>query len=306
MPLKNSEKRYQSLWEILDAGIVVHAADTTVTDCNDKAQELLGLSKDQMLGKQAVDPQWKFLREDGTPLPPGEFPVNLVISSGKVLRNYRIGVNNPRVNRIVWGEINGIPVCDKEGIITEVLISFIDITDQKDAEEALHRSEEKYRTIFENVQDVFYQADLDGIIREISPSVRYYSEFKREELLNRPVMDIYQDPADRNELIKVLSEKGELRDYELKLKTKSGVCRFVSVNARLITDANGKPDHIDGALRDITERKKTEDTLHEKMEELLRFQRLTVGRELAMINLKKEVNELLEKSGQEPRYTITE
>ena len=55
---------------------------------------------------------------------------------------------------------------------------------------------------------------------------------------------------------------------------------------------------------DITERKQSEQELLEKMEELLRFQNLTVGRELAMIELKKEVNELLKKLGQEEKYVI--
>jgi len=58
--------------------------------------------------------------------------------------------------------------------------------------------------------------------------------------------------------------------------------------------------------RDITERKLAEDALQEKMDELIRFHRLTVGRELTMIELKKEINELLKQSGKEEKYNIFE
>jgi len=133
-----------------------------------------------------------------------------------------------------------------------------DITERKRAEEALMISEEKYRTIFENVQDVFYQTDLAGNILEISPSVKYFSEFQKDELIGTPVSNLYFIPSKREILINKLMENGEIRDFELTLKTKTGEKKYVSINARLIFDSNGKPDHIDGAIRDISERKLAE------------------------------------------------
>ena len=59
-----------------------------------------------------------------------------------------------------------------------------------------------------------------------------------------------------------------------------------------------------GTIQDITERKIIEDVLKAKMDDLIRFQKVTVGRELMMIELKKEINELLAKLGQEPKYKI--
>ncbi|MEI7663722.1 MAG: response regulator [Bacteroidota bacterium] len=126
------------------------------------------------------------------------------------------------------------------------------------SEEDLRKSEEKYRLIFENVQDVFYQTDLSGIILEISPSIKYFSDFSRDELIGASVEKIYADPDDRAALLNMLSQSGELRDYEVKLKTRDGEIRNVSINARLLFDKQGWPHHIDGAIRDITERKKAE------------------------------------------------
>ncbi len=125
---------------------------------------------------------------------------------------------------------------------------------RKAGEEALRISEEKYRSIFENVQDVFYQTNLSGIVLEISPSIKHFSEFNREDILGQPVYSLYAEPKDRDILLKSIRKSGELRDYELKLRTKTGDIRYVSINARLITDPEGNPHHIDGAIRDITER----------------------------------------------------
>lgn len=135
---------------------------------------------------------------------------------------------------------------------------FRDVTLQKHTEKALQESEAKYRTIFENVQDVFYQIDLVGIIKEVSPSCHFFSGFTRDELIGTSVYDKYYDPEDRFVFIEALQQSGELRDYKLKFKTKSLDIRFASVNARLIFNSDGSPSHIDGVIRDITEREKSE------------------------------------------------
>jgi PAS domain S-box-containing protein len=139
-------------------------------------------------------------------------------------------------------------------------------TRKKLTEEALIKSEEKYRTIFENVQDVFYQVNMEGIILEISPSIRFYTEFDREKLIGRPVSDMYFNPEDRVKLLETLMLTGEIRDYELRLITASGGLKYGSINARLIFNSNGQPDHIDGSIRDITERIKVEESLRNSEE----------------------------------------
>jgi PAS domain S-box-containing protein len=139
----------------------------------------------------------------------------------------------------------------------------LDITEQKQAEELLRRSEEKYRNIFENVQDVFYQVDMSGNITQISPSVKYFADFNPEELIGKPAVSMYKNAASRDFMFQELIKKGELRDYEIDLISKSGIILNVSINARLIYDSKGNPSHIDGALRDITNRKIMEVALHD-------------------------------------------
>jgi len=156
------------------------------------------------------------------------------------------------------------PLYDSNGTLIGMMGIGRDISEHKKAEDALKASEEKYRTIFENVQDVFYQTDLAGIITEISPSIKYFSEFSRDEIIDTPVYNLYYNLDDRKILLDAIIENGELRDYVLRIKTKTGKIKFVSVNARLISDSEGSPHHIDGALRDITDRKHAESELLER------------------------------------------
>ncbi len=138
--LQESEKRYSGILNNLDAGVVVHSPDTSIVFCNSKAVELLGLSEAQMKGKLAIDPNWKFLAKNNSPLPIEKYPVVQIINSQLPLKNYIAGVNRPNTNDIVWLFINGFPVKNIEGIITEIVISFIDITQRIELELELIKS----------------------------------------------------------------------------------------------------------------------------------------------------------------------
>ncbi|HMK53903.1 MAG TPA: PAS domain S-box protein [Methanobacteriaceae archaeon] len=136
-----------------------------------------------------------------------------------------------------------------------------DITELKKAEKALRESEEKYRTIFENIQDIFYQTDITGKIIEISPSVKRYSKFRREDLIGKPVDMIYNNPEDRKKFLKTIHEKGEVFDYEIRLKDKDGRLVYASANAHFLFDSHNRPVGVEGSIRDINERKKAEEDL---------------------------------------------
>jgi PAS domain S-box-containing protein len=171
-----------------------------------------------------------------------------------------------------------------------ILATVRDITERKRSQELLKRSEEKYRKIFENVQDIFYQADIDGHILEISPSIERYSGYKPEELIGMKIEDVYLNPSDRLELIELLSIKGEIEDYIIKLKTKDEREVFVSANIHLLSGPDGKPVGVEGSLRDVTERLLSEEKL-KASEKLLRKQ----NEEFAVLNeeLKRRNQQIL-------------
>ena len=141
--LLKSEERYRGLMYNLDAGIVVHAPDTSIIVNNQKASELLGLTDSQMKGKTVVDSAWKFLNEDNSVMPIEKYPVNQIVTNKQAIKNFRLGVNRPKTNDVVWLLINGFPEIDSNGQIFEIVISFIDVTEQKIMEMELVKAKEQ-------------------------------------------------------------------------------------------------------------------------------------------------------------------
>jgi PAS domain S-box-containing protein len=131
-------------------------------------------------------------------------------------------------------------------------------TERKNALAALRKSEEKFRKIFENTQDVFYQLDKGGNVTEISPSIFHLSGYQREEMIGMPVQTFYYDPKDRDLFLNTLMIHGEVWDYEMRLKTKAGELKYASLNAHIMINEKEEVIGTEGSLRDITERKQME------------------------------------------------
>lgn len=121
----------------------------------------------------------------------------------------------------------------------------------------------KYRYIFENIQDIYYEASPDGKILEVSPSVEKLSGYRREQVVGKSLYELYVNPAERDEVFKQLLRKGRVNDYEVLLKDANGEKAYCAITARLIRDRGGNPEKIIGSLRNITMRKRMEHELRE-------------------------------------------
>ena len=155
-------------------------------------------------------------------------------------------------------ELTITPLRDEDGNIYRLIAVMQDITERKRAEEALRLSEEKYRNIFENVEDVFYETDFQGHIVTISPSVEKYGGYRTDEIIGKHVRSFFVNDKDYEKLDLAVSTQGVLNDYEMEMKRKDGRLIYVSATARVIFDRSGRPIGTDGVMRDITERKRNE------------------------------------------------
>jgi len=137
-----------------------------------------------------------------------------------------------------------------------------DISARKRAEEALQKSERKFRLIVENIRDIYFRCDLEGklvmVSRSAMPKMGYESV---DELLGRPVLSLYMDPSRRDEYLQALKKQGYVDDYGVQLKKKDGTPLDVSVSSSFCYDDHGNPIGVEGIIRDITERKRMEEEL---------------------------------------------
>lgn len=150
--------------------------------------------------------------------------------------------------------------------------------ERKRNQESLKRSEQKYRRIFENIQDVYYETALDGTILELSNSINKISNYERQELIGRNMYEFYQDSARREEMVSLLKEHKQLHDFDIRLIDKDGTIYYCSLNLKLIYDEDIEEYRIIGSLVDITSRILTEKALREREESYRNlFQNAQVG-----------------------------
>ncbi len=169
----------------------------------------------------------------------------------------------------------------------------------KRMKQAIINGEEKYRCIFENIQDVYYEISPEGRVLEISPSIEKLSLFKREEILDLNYDIWYANPKDREKFLETITAKGTVVDYELELRDKNGDLRYCAINAVLITDIYGNPTKVIGSLRDTHDRKLAEIELRKyqtQLEELV--QARTHELEQANTQLRQEIKARKEKEAQ--------
>ncbi len=261
---KISEIRYRRLFESAKDGILIlDASSSQIVDVNPFLINLLGYSYDELIGKRLweIGPFKDILKSR----------ISFEELQDKGYIRYEDLPLKTSDGRIISVEfVSNVYLVDR---IKVIQCNIRDISDRKLALENLHRSEEKYRGIFENVQDVYYETSIDGTILEISPSIETVSrgQYDRNFLIGKSSYDFYSNVKGRDSLMSLLKEHGSVADYEITLINKDGSLVPCSVNAKLWSNEKGVPEKILGSIHDISERKHAEEKILLNAERLSRL-----------------------------------
>jgi len=264
--MRASEEKYRTLIRKIQVAVIVHGADTQILTSNPLSQEILGLSEDQMHGKTAIDPAWHFFREDGNAATLNDYPVNIVLASRKPLRSYVLGVHRPVQEKDVWVLVNADPVFDKEGEITQVIVTFVDITERKLAERLLT----EYAAIVESTDDAIVGKTLDGIITSWNKGAERILGYRADEIVGHSILTLIpEDRQDEEQEIVEKIRRGEsVRHYETVRRCKDGHLIDISVTVSPLKNSQGQIVGASKIARDITLRKRADDELRRYKDQL--------------------------------------
>ena len=223
---------------------------------NKAGQELVGIDSDEQATSKTMSqylPKDEIARFSHEGLP--------MVLSGKPWWG-EVSLKHFRTEELILVEMRAFPICDSHGKVIALASVSRDIRGRKQFEEALRLAEEKYRGIFDNAVLGIFQSTPDGRYLSVNQAMaRMYGYSSPQEMIAE-VTDIenqvYVDPLQRREFMRLLEKQGVVQDFVYETYCKDGSRGWASVNAREVRDESGKLICYEGTQQDITDRKHLE------------------------------------------------
>ncbi len=255
-------ERLRALLNTLPAGVVEYSAESAaIVDCNDAACHVLGLTRDQMMGRSSVEGGWRAIREDLTPYPGEAHPVHRSLVTGQEFRGEMMGIITGSGDQR-WLNVNTAPIRGAEGEITGAVACFVDVTEQRAQrmllQMALHAA---------NIGT--WQWRIDGGEHEWSEASCRMLGFGVDEFRDQiPNCRERIHPADLAKSDAALRAHLEdpTRPYvsEIRMRHREGHWVWVQVFGEVLErDATAEVQRMVGIHIDISDRKRHEDALFE-------------------------------------------
>ena len=266
-------KHDRRILDRIQAGIIVHNATGEIIYANAKANELIGVTHDGVLGSVPSDPRWGFYAADGRTLSRAEYPVGRAMATKSIVRDLLIGHTRLVDGEVKWVLCNAYPVLDAAGEILEVIVSFTDVTQLTLAERELEKSQERLRLVIEGSQDAPWDWDLETDELYYSPRYLQMVGYGSDDLPhNSALVRTLLHPDDRArveaEFAEAVASSATTYEIECRMMHKQGTVVHVLSRGFILRDASGKARRVSGTNSDITERRALEDHLRQsqKME----------------------------------------
>ncbi len=253
--LKLSEEKFAKAFRMNPSAIVLaRTRDARVVDVNDTFTRIFGFSRDEIIGSSTLEKGIWVDSQDRDRL-------LTHLANGAVLNDIEVFFNT-KDKRVVTCS-SSFEAIEIDGEM-HILGVFEDITDHKKAETALRESHVHLNRILENLQDAYFQADLGGKFSLVNPAaVKMFGYISVEEMIGKAAESLYANPKDRDFLIAELRKVGHLTDWSCLALRNDGTTFWVSMNVQFAKDETGQIVGTEGAVRDITERKLSEERLLE-------------------------------------------
>ena len=275
--LRDSEERLRLALDAARIETWSWNIETGAVSWSDKIEPMFGLEIGEFDGK--YETYLSLIHPDDLPGVQNAISHILADESVEYLVEHRLICPNREVR---WLEGRGKVYRDNAGKPIRMAGTVMDITDRKRAEEALQQAEEKYRNIVENAVNGIFQSTPDGRYLSVNPAMARIHGYESPQDMLASITNlrsqVYADPSDRAEFIRVLETDGAIYGFEARNRRRDGSIIWVSSNARIVRDVEGRILYYEGTVEDITDRKEAEaerehllDELASKNTELERF-----------------------------------
>jgi len=251
--VKDALKLFSHSFECSIDGIAMGNTENRFTYVNETFAKMFDYSREELVGKEIA------LIYADNQIPALEEALKITMEggwTGELIGKKKDGTRFPV-------SVSSSRVLDDQGNVLTHMASHRDITQQKQAVEALRGSEEKWRTFFNASRDAIYINTRDGEFIDFNQSFLDLFGYTEEEMRNIKAIDLFIDPNDRVKFIHEVEEKGSVKSYEVKLQTKDRAEIYVLSSATVRKAHDGSILGYQGITRDITEQKQTVEALRE-------------------------------------------
>ena len=263
---QESEEHYYNLFRDSAVGTVVVMPDGRITQSNKAFCDFLGYSEPELFGKTVLSITHPDDREASSQAITQSFAPGHCIQRFDKRYLHKSG-------RVLWGEVTITVTCDAEGKPSYHIAQVLDINERKQAEEALRKSEAKYRRLNQSMMDAFVSVNMDGFVQEFNDAYCQMLAYEPEEIVKLRYTDITPEKwhSFQAEIIeKQVLTRGYSEIYEKEYRRKDGTIFPVELRTCLVKDEKGRPVAMWAIIRDITERKRAEAALLKAHDELER------------------------------------